>query len=281
MARKLILVILVVSFAQQSVFAQNITTPDTIAIQSGELTLKGLLWRPNGSDKFPAILFCQGSYESTDTTYDQVEQASTLGPVFAKHGYIFFAPFRRGSGLSNGQGKNVADQMKDAFNEKGQQGRNEIQLQQLETDQMQDMVEAFSILRKRKDVDSNRIAIVGHSFGGSLSFMMIEKEKKLKVAVVFGAAGKSWNNSPQLRNRLISAVKSIKIPVIMIYAQNDYSINPGIALDSVMNQINKPHQLKIYPAFGRSQQEGHNLIFLNPEAWEADIFRFLDAIMKE
>jgi dienelactone hydrolase len=281
MAKKLILVILVVSFGQQSVFAQNITTPDTIAIQSGELTLKGLLWRPNGNGKFPSIIFCQGSYESTDTTYDQVKQASTLGPLFAKHGYIFFTPFRRGSGLSNGQGKNVADLMKDAFNEKGQQGRNEIQMQQLETDQMQDMVAALSIFRKRKDVDPNRIAIVGHSFGGSLSFLMIEKEKILKAAVVFGAAGKSWNNSPQLRNRLMSAVKNIKAPVMMIYAQNDYSINPGIALDSLMNQINKPHKLKIYPAFGRSQQEGHNLIFLDIEAWEEDVFRFLKETLKD
>jgi len=281
MAKKLILVILVVSFGQQSFFAQNFTSPDTILIQSGDLTLKGLLWHPNGSGKFPSIIFCQGSYESTDTTYDQVKQASTLGPVFAKHGYIFFAPFRRGSGLSIGQGKNVADLMKDALNEKGQQRRNEIQLQQLETDQMQDMVAALSILRKRKDVSSNRIAIVGHSFGGSLSFLMIEKEKELKAAVVFGAAGKSWNNSPQLRNRLISAVKNIKAPVMMIYAQNDYSINPGIALDSVMNQINKLHKLKIYPAFGRSLQEGHNLIFLNTEAWEEDVFRFLKETLKD
>jgi dienelactone hydrolase len=281
MAKKLILVILVVSFGQQSVFAQNISTPDTIFIESGELTLKGLLWHPNGIGKFHSIIFCQGSYESTDTTYDQVKQASTLGPLFAKQGYIFFAPFRRGSGLSMGQGKNVADLMKEAFDEKGQQGRNEIQLEQLETDQMQDMVAALSILRKRRDVDSNKIAIVGHSFGGSLSLLMIEKEKELKAGVVFGAAGKSWNNSARLRNRLINSLNNIKVPVMMIYAQNDYSINPGIALDSVLNQINRPHRLRIYPAFGRSQQEGHNLIFLDTEAWEADVFRFLKESMKD
>jgi len=47
-------------------------------------------------------------------------------------------------------------------------------------------------------------------------------------------------------------------------------------LDSVMNQFNKPHELKIYPKFGNSVNEGHNFIFLGIETWEADVFSFLE-----
>jgi hypothetical protein len=64
--------------------------------------------------------------------------------------------------------------------------------------------------------------------------------------------------------------------MMLIYAQNDYSTAPGYALDSVMNQLNKPHVLKIYPKFGNSTSEGHNMVFLSVETWEADVFKFLD-----
>jgi hypothetical protein len=66
-------------------------------------------------------------------------------------------------------------------------------------------------------------------------------------------------------------------PIMIIHAQNDYSsTTPGYALDSVMNQPNKPHVLKIYPKFGTTLSEGHNLIFLSIETWEADVFKFLN-----
>ena len=61
----------------------------------------------------------------------------------------------------------------------------------------------------------------------------------------------------------------------MIHAQNDYSTNPGYALDSVMNKLHKPHILKIYPKFGNSVNEGHGLIFLSIKTWQADVFKFL------
>ncbi len=129
-------------------------------------------------------------------------------------------------------------------------------------------------------MDSNRIAIVGHSFGGSLTLLVVENDHRLRAAVIFGAAGGSWDRSPQLRARLITAVHNIPVPILIIHAQNDYSVNPGYALDSVMNHLNKAHELKIYPKFGNSDSEGHNMIFLSIETWEADVFRFLDENLK-
>jgi len=258
--------------------SQDLFVRDTVDIQSGDLSLKGLLWHPGSTGKFPAVVYCHGSYESDDTRYDAVEQVLTLGPLFAKKGYIFLGVFRRGTGLSKGQGENVADLMKVALREKGQDARNKMQLQQLETDQMQDMVAGLSFLKKREDVDSNQIIVSGHSFGGSLALLLAEHEKNLKAAVVFGAAGKSWNISPVLRDRLFKAVNNINIPVMLIYAQNDYSVSPGYAIDSVMTRLGKPHLLKIYPAFGKNQSEGHNLMFLSPETCESDVFKFLSVI---
>ena len=256
--------------------AQNFVSPDTVLVKSGNLTLKGLLWRPSGPGPFPTVIFCHGSYGASDTIISPEQQASSLGPVFAGKGYIFLVLFRRGVGLSKGQGENSTDLMNNAMKEKGQEERNNVQLQHLETDQLQDMISGLTFLRRRKDVDTNRIAVVGHSFGGSLALLLAEHDPGLKAVVIFGTAGYSWDRSPRLRTRLISAVKNITAPIMIIHAQNDYSTNPGYALDSLMNKLNKPHLLKIYPAFGNSAFEGHNMISLSIETWEADVFKFLN-----
>ena len=272
-----IAIILTISFCSfESLSAQDSKSPDTVLVKSGGLKLKALLWRPLGNGPFAAVIFCHGSYSSDDTTHDPIKESSVLGPLFAGRGYIFFALFRRGVGLSRGEGLNSADLMDNAFEINGQKGRNEVQLQQLETAQMQDMMAGIAYLKKISDLDTTRMAILGHSFGGSLALMIAEHWPDLKAVVVFSPSGYSWNISPLLRSKLISAVKNTNSPIMIIHAQNDYSTNPGYSLDSVLNRLHKKHLLEIYPAFGNSTNEGHNMIFLKSKIWEADVFRFLE-----
>ena len=170
--------------------------------------------------------------------------------------------------------------MEIAFRKEGQAKRNEVQLQQLETTQMQDIMAGITYLRRRPDTDTSRMGILGHSFGGSLALLVAAHEPRVKAVVVFSPAGYSWNLSPQLRSKLISAVKNIHAPILIIHAQNDYSTLSGQSLDSVLNQLHKPHLLKIYPRFGNSAGEAHNIIFLNSKIWEGDVFKFLDQLME-
>jgi carboxymethylenebutenolidase len=276
MIKIITIVIILAWISVKQVHAQDFNGPDTVSVQSGKLILKGLLWHPMGDGPFPTIIFCHGSYRDTDNIYSPIPQISSLGPVFAHHGFIYFGLFRRGVGLSTGQGVNSSDLLDNAFKERGQEGRNEVQLQQMLTDQLQDMVSGLKYLRGRKDVDTNHMSIVGHSFGGSLTLLVAEQDLRLKAAIVFSAGGYSWNLSPELRARLIMAVKNISAPIMIIHDQNDYSITPGYALDSVLNKLNKPHILKIYPKFGETPQEGHNLIFRSIATWESDVFKFLN-----
>jgi hypothetical protein len=74
---------------------------------------------------------------------------------------------------------------------------------------------------------------------------------------------------------MIAAAKKISVPAMIIHAQNDYSLNPGLGLASVMTKLHKPHLLKIYPKFGGTNSEAHNLIYLGTEIWERDVFKFL------
>jgi dienelactone hydrolase len=272
--KPLIISVLISYFAVGS-HAQVPEPPDTVAVSSGNLLLKGLLWHPVGTGVFPAVIFCHGSYETNGLRYDVVQQTSVLGQLFARNGYVFLGLFRQGAGLSKNQGKNSADLMSKALKEKGQQERNKVQMQQLQTNDLQDISSGLAFLRQRKDVDSNSIAVIGHSFGGSLALLVTEHDPGIRAVVVFGAAGFSWNGSPQLRIRLIEAIKKINVPVMLVYAQNDYSLNPAYSLDSAMTLWGKQHLLKIYPSYGNSSTEGHNIVFLKGDLWKTDVFNFL------
>jgi dipeptidyl aminopeptidase/acylaminoacyl peptidase len=58
---------------------------DVVTFSSGELTLHGALYKPEGSAPFPAVLYNHGSAPGMHSK----EAFDALGPVFAKKGWIF------------------------------------------------------------------------------------------------------------------------------------------------------------------------------------------------
>jgi hypothetical protein len=66
--------------------------PETIVIPSGNLQLKGFLWKPNGPGPFPTVLFNHGS-GGADADHTAglpiTEAAEKLAPVFLKHATHF------------------------------------------------------------------------------------------------------------------------------------------------------------------------------------------------
>jgi dienelactone hydrolase len=199
-----------------------------------------------------------------------------LGPLFAKHGYLFLYLFRRGDGLSAGQGVPSADRMDSAAAAGGQVARNDLQLRLLEGDELNDVLAGLAFLRARPDVQADRLAVVGDSFGGSLTLLVAERDSTLRAAVAFAIGGYSWEGSPPLRARLLEAADRTVVPVFFIHAANDYSIAPAQALGSEMTRLGKPNRVKIYPTVGNTPEEGHDFIDLGVRTWEADVFSFLD-----
>lgn len=135
-------------------------------------------------------------------------------------------------------------------------------------------------LRALPGVDPLGIAIVAHSFGGSLTILQAEREPDLRAVVIFFAAGYSWDRSPQLRARLFKAVEHIQAPIFFIHAANDYSLNPGKALAARLKELGKPQLLKIYPAIGTTLEDGHNFPLSGVSIWEPDVFGFLNEHMR-
>jgi dipeptidyl aminopeptidase/acylaminoacyl peptidase len=107
-----------------------------------------------------------------------------------------------------------------------------------------------------------------------------ERESTVCAAVTFGAAAGSWQHSPELRERLLKAVRNTTAPIMLIHAANDYDTTPGTALSAELDRLHKPHLLKIYPPVGQTPDDGHNLLYLAMPQWEYDVFNFLDRYVK-
>ena len=273
---------LTLSFA--TAWGQTSGGPESVVISSGSATLHAVLWRPKGRGPFPAILLNHGSGRTSEDLrrlgpYEH--NAETLGPVFARHGYVFLYLYRRGVGPSSDQGDNAVDLMDRESAAHGQDARNALQLQLLEGREMADARAALAFLRARPFVDAGDVALIGHSFGGSLTLLMADREPKLRAVVVFSAAGYSFDRSSELRARLLAAVDHIEAPVFFVHAENDYSLSSGKVLDARRKLIGKPHRLKIYPPIGDTEDEGHDFLHLGVNIWEPDIFAFLDGHMRK
>jgi carboxymethylenebutenolidase len=275
---------LVLALTAATAWGQTSGGPETVLIHSGSATLHAMLWRPQGRGPFPAILLNHGSGRTPEDLkrlgpYEQ--NPAILGPVFARHGYVFLYLFRRGVGLSTDQGANAIDLMNRESAAHGLEARNALQMQLLEGRDMDDALSALKFLRTLPYVDAKDIAATGHSFGGSLTVLMAEREPNLRAVVVFSGAGYSFDRSPELRARLLAAVDHIAVPVFFIHAENDYSLSSGKVLDARREQIGKPHRLKIYPPIGHTVDDGHDFIHLGVNIWEPDVFAFLDENMRK
>jgi carboxymethylenebutenolidase len=154
----------------------------TVVVPSGKLRLKAFFWKPSGPGPFPAVVFCHGS-GGADAAHMAglpiTEAAEKLAPVFLKHGYAFLYLFRRGQGLSADQDSFMQDILRREEETKGKEARHHLQFVLATTDQLDDITAALSFLKTVPAVDTKRIAIAGHSFGGQLTLFAAEHDNAL------------------------------------------------------------------------------------------------------
>jgi len=257
--------------------------PQMVEFPSGKLYLKAYLWKPSGPGPFPAVLFNHGSggAAADQTAGMPITQAATvLAPFFIQHGYAFFYPFRRGHGPSASQASFMQEVLRREEESMGREARQHLQFVLLTTEQLDDVMAALAFLKTVPGIDSRRIAVAGHSFGGQLTLLAAASDRTIRASVTFAGAAGSWESSSELRERLISAIHNTDAAIMLTHAENDFGTTAGNALAAELTRLHKPYVLKIYPPVGLTSDDGHNMLYENIPAWEADVFEFLDQHVK-
>jgi carboxymethylenebutenolidase len=265
----LIALLVPVASLTQPPLAHSQTNPVEVTFPSGNLVLHGFIYKPEGKGPFPAVLWNHGSERRPGWLPD-------LAPLFLSKGYILFIPHRRGQGRSPGE--YIMDLLDRAAQSGGQQVRSRKLVELMEL-HFEDQLAALSYLKGLPEVDPRRIAVAGCSFGGIQTVLMAERGLGVRAAVDFAGAAQNWEHAPDLRERMLKAVRQAQMPILFIQAKNDYDISPSRDLAAAMEKSNKPHALQIFPAFGKSTQDAHEFCVHGGEMWAPQVFSFLTQSM--
>jgi carboxymethylenebutenolidase len=252
------------SRTEELIFASQ---PEEVTFLSGKLVLRGFIHKPEGDGSFPAILLNHGSEQFP-------KSGQILAKPFVSKGYVVFVPHRRGQGQSSDQSEYIMDLIRQE--PESTRGKKFVELQ--ETHQ-KDVIAALSYLKQLPYVDKNRIAMVGCSFGGIQTVLATENQLGLRATIAFAPAAMSWAKVPELQSRLIQAVRSATVPILLIQARNDYDLSPTQTMAKELEKENKPHKLLIFPAFGKTHAEGHGFCVRGEKVWGNEVFSFLASSM--
>ncbi len=233
------------------------------------MTLRGVLYRPKGAGPFPAVVYNHGAAAESSTASD------ALGPVFASHGWVLFMPSRRGQGLSKPAGPYILDEIAAAEKKGGIRAGAATMIRLLETDHLSDQLAALAWLRKNEFVKPNRVAVAGTSFGGIETVLGAERGSYC-AAVDFSGGAQSWADAPELQAVMTRAVRNSRVPILFLQPANDYDLAPSKTLSSAMKEAGRPFDMKIYPPFGDSKEDGHSFGYFGGKVWADDVFLFLE-----
>jgi carboxymethylenebutenolidase len=123
-------------------------------------------------------------------------------------------------------------------------------------------------------VHQGRIATGGNSFGGVITVLGTERIGYCAAIDLAGAA-QTWEAMAPLRERMLQAMRNAKAPILFLQAENDYSVEPSRALLAELRRAGKAGEMKLYPPFGASAEDGHTFAWRGSSIWADDVFRFL------
>jgi dienelactone hydrolase len=136
--------------------------------------------------------------------------------------------------------------------------------------------ESLDFIKKQPDVDAKRIAVIGFSRGGLLSYFLASTNPDLKALVVMAAAPAPEAVKDHLKLENISA------PILLQVSENDTPGNNQENQDHVqliksvyahLKKEGKEVQLIVYPPY---KSNGHQLFFQIGEYWN-DVAKFLQS----
>jgi dienelactone hydrolase len=222
-----------------------------------EIHLTATTFHPPSNGPFPLIILSHGT--NSDPIIRQKIGRYRLIPQiteFVKRGFAVIVPIRRGHGNTGGvwvenfgQSCNIP-----FYYEAGMEGA-------------KDILATINFASRLSYVRSDRILLVGQSAGGFGSLATASLNPYGIIGVVNFAGGHGGNpntrpGSPCAPERLVEAVgkyaKTIKVPVLWHYSENDFFFGPKIVREmfAAFQEAGGKGRLVMQPPFGK---DGHTL----------------------
>lgn len=246
-----------------------------VTFKSGDLTLAGYLYTPPGNGPFPAVLWNHGSERDPGAG----PQFDSVAAVFVPAGFIVFAPMRRGH--SDSQGEYIRESIQNESQRHGNAAGIRLGVELLETSQVDDQLAGLAFLKHQSVVDTARLVVAGCSFGGIQTLFGAARHVGYRAAVSISPAALSWNNSPELQERLKKAAARIDIPVFLIQPAKDASLEPARVLGPILTPRNAANRVKVFPPVGPEAQQAH--CFGGAQGmhiWGPEVVAFVEAALK-
>ena len=202
---------------------------------NGGIDLGGTLCKPAGAGPWPAVIYNHGGLgHIIGGAPEETCQALAMA------GFIGFSPIRRPTRLLFGH--------------------------------LDDVLAALNYIKSQSFVDGSRIAMMGFSRGGMLTYQAAIIRTELKAVVIMAIAV----------NRIVdlSVAGAVAAPVLLLVAQNDTgsrrtrgrnTLQGMKDLNLALNLAGKKPRFIIYPEYG---SDGHRLFFSVNRYWK-DIIIFL------
>jgi dienelactone hydrolase len=246
--------------------------PVEVRIPSGGRTLAGYLYLPPGAAPHPGLVLSHGSSIHPGTS--DVCRPGTAA-VLMEWGYAVLLPHRHGYGNSPGP-----TWRQDVTAEFGTAEYDQALAARLARE-ADDVVSAVDWLTARPEIIGDRIGLIGSSFGGVMSLLAAARHPKIRSTVDFAGAAMNWERTPTLRRTMMDAVRSLRVPIALVQAENDYSTAPTRELAAECARLGKVHVARVYPAFGLTADEGHLFFQNGAPMWGPWVRAFLDRWLTE
>ena len=242
---------------KQVIYEAAVTTPfDLRADSSGLVRLRGWLYYPAGRPIKDArvIIYNHGHDKGRN-------EPCAIASYFVSHGFVVFAPLRRGHSAKTPDPEpanwhriestgvhtddyvlecavtNCLNQARCNFPLSCTEGLLEVDYMRRQVIDVADEIEYIKSLPATSGpgrlADPTRIALLGHSFGGSLTLLANADVHGHAVAVSISGAELSWDQNPYWEEYLTPAVGDARRPMYFLQPKNGRSLGPTRVLSRV------------------------------------------------
>jgi len=215
--------------------------------------LEALLIKPSAPGRYPLALLTHGSPRDASARARMSAATWTAQTEeFARRGYVAVTVMRRGYGTSTAGWDESFGRCDNPDYERAAR------------ESARDLRAALEALRKRPEIDAERVIAIGQSAGGIGTVALASQPPAgLKAIVNFaGGRGSRGPNDVCREDRLVDAYaalgKSARVPGLWVYTENDLYFRPVLAqrMFDAFRKQGGVGELRFLPPFGK---DGHTL----------------------